>query len=97
MNAKTVKLTLWLQSECNRGRLLLVPFVLGLLGGDDDSLVVHLRQPLAEDVVKTEEQVPVVVGKEQRVRLILKKDRERLILGTRNASKGALLNRKKTE
>ena len=76
LHVKTI-LTLWLQSEGNCGRFLFVPFVLGLLGRDDDRLVVHLGQPLAEDVVKTEEQVPVVVGQEQGVRLVLEINNER--------------------
>ena len=51
-------LTLWLESERHRCRLLPARLVLRLLGRDGDRVVVHGGQPLAQCLVQPEEQVP---------------------------------------
>ena len=63
-------LTFGLEPERHRRRLLPVAPVPRLLGADDERLVVHLGEPLAEDVVEAEEDVPVVVAHDVAVRLV---------------------------
>jgi len=64
-------LTLWFQSERDSCRLFSVFPLLGLFVCDDDRLGVHLVQAVAQYLVEPEEQVPVVVRHEQRVRFVL--------------------------
>ena len=55
-------LTFWFEPERHRRRLFPVPLVFGLFAGNHHGLVVHLGQPLTEDLVQPDEQVPVVVA-----------------------------------
>ena len=63
-------LTFRFELECNGRRLFSVPSVSCFLGGNDDSLGVHLGQPFAQNGVQPEKQVPVVVAHDVDVRLI---------------------------
>ena len=72
INQVVSKLTLWFQSESDCSGLFSVFPLLGLFISNDDGLIVHLVQSVAQYLVKPQEQVPVVVRHKQRVRLILK-------------------------
>ena len=56
---------LWLQPESGCGALRSPIALLALLGRDDQGVLVHLHQPLAEKVVEPQEEIPVVVCHDQ--------------------------------